>query len=275
MATRRSGYRIEVTNAATKEAEVYLYGDIGAGFWSDGVDAAAFAKELAALDAKTIRVRINSGGGKVFEATAIAAAIRRHPANTVSHIDGLAASAASFVALAADEVRIAKGGHFMIHNARAGAMGEAKDLRATADVLDKLTGSIRETYVEKTGASEEEVAAWMDAETWFTAQEALDAGFVDAIDQVEAAKAEFDPTIYNHVPAELLERMSDPQQKIETVRDFEALLRDAGGFTRQQAKAIAASGFRATSEPRDEAGGLADIRSALTRRGQTIPSLSR
>jgi ATP-dependent Clp protease protease subunit len=251
MSKHRKWYRI-VENAAEDEAEVYIYGDIGASWYGDGVEAKQFAEELAAIDAKTLRVRINSGGGSVFEGVAIASAIRRHPARTVSHVDGLAASAASFIALAADEVRMSKGAFFMIHNARAVAIGESRDMRETADVLDKITGSIRDAYVDKTGKPAEEITAWMDAETWFTAEEAKDAGFVDAIDNREPVKAEFDPSFFNKVPAALLER-TQPPRKIETKREFEDALCTEFGFTREQAKGVTAHGFRPAAEPRDEA----------------------
>lgn len=273
MKTKRDWFRIE--NATDDEAEVYIYGPIGGSLWDDNaVEPRQFAKELAAIDAKTLRIRINSPGGNVFAGVAIAEAIARHSAKTISHIDGLAASAASRIAIAADEVRMSKDAFFMIHNARGVAIGEAKDMRKTADVLDKLTGTIVDDYAEKTGKSEKQIREWMDAETWFTAQEALDAGFVDEIEDTPAVAAEIDPRFFNHVPDALLERSKQPK-KIETIRDFETFLREAGGFTREQAKRIAAGGYKAASEPRDEADGLAEIRALLVRRGATIPSHTR
>lgn len=250
MSTPRKWYRIE--NAEKDEAEVFIYGDIGASWFGEGVEAKQFAEDLAGIDAKTLHVRINSGGGSVFEGVAIAAAIERHPAHTIAHIDGLAASAASRIAIAADEVRMAKDAFFMIHNARGMAFGEAKDMRDTADLLEKINGSIRDTYVRKTGADADEVEAWMDAETWFTADEARDAGFVDAVEEKKGAHAQFDPAAFNRVPAALMARMKEPR-KIETKREFEDALCNEFGFTREQAKAVTARGFRPAGEPREEA----------------------
>lgn len=259
MTKKRDWFRIE--NAADEdEAEVYIYGPIGGSLWDDtAVEPQSFAKELAAIEAKTLRIRINSLGGNVFAGAAIAEAIRRHPAHTVAHVDGIAASAASRIAIAADETRMSRDGFFMIHNARAVAIGEAKDMRKTADVLDKMNTTIIANYVEKTGASEKAVREWMDEETWFTAQEALDEGFIDAVEDTPAVEAEIDPRFFNSVPAELLERAEKPKQakqQIETVRDFESFLRDAGGFSRVRAKQIAASGYTAASGPRDEGGAV-------------------
>lgn len=249
----RSWYRIE--NAGKDEAEVYIYDAIvsGDGFFG-GVPSEQFVKDLADIEASTIRVRINSPGGDVFSAMTIHGALQRHPARVVAHIDGLAASAATFVALAADEVRMAKGGFFMIHNAHAFAGGDARTMRDLADLLDKVTGSIRDIYTERTGSSDEDVQALMDAETWFTAAEAKEAGFVDVVEDGKSVKAEFDLSVYNRVPDALRNAGGADPRKIETIRDFESFLRDEGGFSREAAKAIAAAGFkRSDSDPRDEA----------------------
>lgn len=256
MAKPRKWYRIE--NAASDEATVYIYEAIvsGDGFFG-GVPAKQFVKDLADIQAETIRVRINSPGGDVFSAMSIHGALQRHPARVVAHIDGLAASAATFVALAADEVRMAKGAFFMIHNAHAFAGGDASTMREIADLLERITGSIRDIYVERTGADAAEVQAQMDAETWFTAAEAKEAGFVDVVEDGRSVKSEFDLSIYNRVPDQLRNSASgDAPRKIETIRDFEGFLRDEGGFSRDAAKAIAAAGFKAPAEPRDEAGAV-------------------
>ena len=112
----------------------------------------------------------------------MAAAIVAHPGEVVSHIDGVAASAATYLALAANQVRMSEGGLFMIHNSWTVAFGDKTELRSTADLLDKIDGTILADYVRRTGASADQVRAWMDAETWFTRREALDAKFIDAID---------------------------------------------------------------------------------------------
>jgi ATP-dependent Clp protease protease subunit len=166
---------------AGDEATVYLY-DVIDPYWGIGADE--FVRELSAISAGTIHLRINSPGGDVFDGRAIATAVAQHPSHVVAHIDGLAASAASYVAIAADAVRIADGAMVMVHNAWTLAFGNKTDLRGLADVLEKIDGTIAADYARKTGKSLDEIVAWMDAETWFTAAEALDAGLVDAIDAI-------------------------------------------------------------------------------------------
>jgi ATP-dependent Clp protease protease subunit len=168
--------------ASAKEATVWIYDFIGYDPWTGtGVSAADFAKEVSAITAPVIRVRINSPGGSVFDGRAIHAALKAHPAHVIASIEGVAASAATFIALAADEVQMARGSLFMIHNAHTLAVGNAEELRSTAALLEKVDGTLVADYVAKTGATEEQVRAWMAAETWFSEEEALAAGFIDTI----------------------------------------------------------------------------------------------
>lgn len=166
-------------------ATVWLYDVIGADAWG-GVDAARFAQDVAAIQAPVIHLRINSPGGDVFQARAMATALQEHPARIVAHIDGLAASAASYVALAADEVEISEGAFLMVHNAWGVVLGNRHDLMEMAVTLEKIDASIALDYQTKTGQDLATVQGWMDAETWFTAQEALDAGLVDRIANSDA-----------------------------------------------------------------------------------------
>lgn len=170
------------------------------------MSAAEFAKTLAGLDVATLNLRINSPGGDVFEARAMVAAIRGFKGKVVAHIDGLAASAASYLALAASEVRINDGAFLMIHKAWTLAMGNSEDLLATAAVLEKVDASIVADYVAKTGQTEAQVRDWMSAETWFTAAEALDAGFVDAVDSGTVKDAaRWNVSAYANAPKALTE----------------------------------------------------------------------
>ena len=167
-----------VVNAEEDEATVYLYDAIDPWF---GIDAGEFVKSLSDISAKTIHLRVNSPGGSVFDAEAIQTALQQHKARVVAHIDGVAASAATCIALAADEVEMSDGALFMIHNAWTVAFGNAADLVDTATLLEKIDANILRDYQAKTGQSIEQLKTWMDAETWFTAQEALANGFVDRI----------------------------------------------------------------------------------------------
>lgn len=174
-----------VRNAA--EASLYIY-DVIDPYW--GVSAQSVIDAIArAGDVEVLHVYINSPGGSVFEGRAIMAAISRFAGKTIAHIDSLCASAATGVALACNEVEMSEGAFFMIHNASAMAWGDKTDLRETADLLEKVEGSIVGDYTAKTGKDAEQIVAWMEVETWFTAAEALEHGFIDRITTAPAAKA--------------------------------------------------------------------------------------
>jgi len=197
-----SGYRIV---ARGEQAEIYLYGVIGVDWFGDGVSAKQFADDLKKLGkVKTIHLRINSEGGDVFAGKAMYSLLLAHDAKVVAHVDGLAASAASFIAMAGDEIEIAEGGFLMIHNAWTMAMGGAEDLRRTADLLETVNSTIRDVYVARTKNSEAKVRAWMDEETWFTGKEAVAAGFADrCVDNLKVAAAVQDASLFRHLPAAL------------------------------------------------------------------------
>lgn len=240
-----------VASVNEDEAEIVLYDEIG-GWW--GVTAEQFRQELAGISAKTIHLRINSPGGSVFEALAMYNALREHEARVISHVDGLAASAATVVVLGADEVHMAANAFFMIHEPWVLSMGNADQLRKDADLLDKITGSIVGMYRQKTQASDDEVREWMEAETWFTAEEAKAAGFVDLIDNGEEedlagqAAALFDLSIYSKVPDALQARGSESKEP--TTRELEKALRDAGLSRSAAARMVAAGreGLRDAAE---------------------------
>ena len=164
--------------------EVHIYDEIG-GY---GVGAKEFIAELKQHSGNRIHLRINSVGGSVTEGLAIANAIKRHKGGVTAHVDGLAASMATVIAVSADETVMADNGIFMVHEPWSVGQGTADDLRAEADVLDKMKKSLVRSYTKKTGMDDEEVEELMRAETWMNAQEALAYGFIDYIeDGIEAA----------------------------------------------------------------------------------------
>ena len=178
----RNWYAIQQT--ADGEAEVSIYDEIGFG----GVTAKSFLAELKKLSGQRVHLRINSVGGSVVEGAAIYNALRRHKGGLVVHIDALAASMASVIAMAGDETLIADNALVMIHNPWGMTMGDADELRKEADILDKLKNTLVNAYVRKTGMEAEQVAQMMDDETWLDATEAVALGFADAIeDGIEAA----------------------------------------------------------------------------------------
>lgn len=183
---RASARKFEVVaKADDREAEVFLYDHIVSSEleaeWWGGIAPGPFVKAIRDLDVDTIHLRINSPGGSVFAARAMEQALREHGAKVIVHIDGIAASAATFIAMAGEEVIMAKGAMFMIHKAWTGMWGNANDLRKEADLLDKIDGTLAETYAAKTGKELAQIADWMAEETWFTADEALENGFATSI----------------------------------------------------------------------------------------------
>lgn len=173
-----------------EEATVYVYDVIGG--WFGGIDAETFAREIAVITAKIIHLRVNSPGGDIFDARAMMAALAVHPAQIIGHVDGIAASAATSLLMAADRIEMIRGGRFMIHEAWTIALGNKRDFRATADLLEGLDQEIVADYRRKTKKSDAELAAWMEAETWFSAEQALENGFVDAVVESTAEGEEAD-----------------------------------------------------------------------------------
>jgi ATP-dependent protease ClpP protease subunit len=197
----------EITAESGSVAEVWIYEEIGEDFWGEGLTAKRFVEEIAALEVEHIALHINSPGGSVFDGQAIFNAIERHPATVTSYIDGLAASIASVIALAGDTVEMAANALFMIHDPFGFAMGTSADMRQMATVLDKVGETILGVYERKSGADSADIAAAMAAETWYTATEAQEAGYVDTVGgPVKAAalsRFDFKALGFRHAPEAL------------------------------------------------------------------------
>jgi ATP-dependent Clp protease protease subunit len=165
--------------AATAEspAEILLYDEIGC----YGITAKDFMATLAAAGAGPVKVRINSPGGDVFAGLSIYNALKAHPGGVTCVVDGLAASAASVIALAGDRLEMAQNSMLMIHRAWGVTVGNTNDMTSTAAVLAKIDGQMVGIYAEKTGGDPDEIMAAVDAETWFTADEAVTAKYCDAV----------------------------------------------------------------------------------------------
>ena len=183
--------------------EILIYDVIGLDY--GGIGSMDFIQQLAALgDVDSITVRINSPGGDVFEGVAIYNALKMHPATINVQIDSLAASVATVIAMAGETITISDSGFMMIHNASGICFGEASDMRATADLLDKIRAGAMLGAYARSKISVPDLIALMDAETWYTAQEAVDAGWADSIATVPvknaSARAKFDLSAYKHPP---------------------------------------------------------------------------
>jgi len=238
----KGNYRIE--NATDKEATIYIYDEIG---WF-GIMAETFVKDLNDIKAETIHIRLNTPGGNVFDGTAIANSIKQLKAKTIIHIDGLAASIGSIIALSGDETLMAENAFFMFHEAWSLAIGNAENMREEADLLDKIDGVLANTYAKKTGKKIDEIKELMKAETWLTAEEALEMRMIDAIEEDGEEKASatmFDLSVFANVPDKLRDIKKDLN-----ARDIEHALRDAG-CSRSQAKEILAKGFQGDLNERD------------------------
>lgn len=205
-----------ILDKAGDEAEIYIYDVIGEDFFG-GYTAVMFKDELAKIkDVKRINVRINSPGGSVFDGNTIYNLLSQHKARKVVDIDGLAASIASVIAMAGDEVRMAENAMFMIHNPTAGIYGESSDLRKLADLLDQIKVSCIQTYRKRTNLSEEELVTMLDEETWMTAADAKKHGFVDSITATKqvAACAGLEQVAeklkFKHLPEAVLATVPEP-----------------------------------------------------------------
>lgn len=172
---------IRVLAKANKKAEILIHEQIGADWFGDGLTSKRFAQQLKELgDVDSIRVRINSPGGAVSDGVAIYNALKSHGAKIEVVVEGLAASIASIISMAGDEITMGQGSLMMVHSPWTFAMGSAEDMRETADVLDKFESSLVDIYASRTGLPRDEITALLKAETWLNGEEAVRLGFATA-----------------------------------------------------------------------------------------------
>lgn len=220
----------EISNV-DRELTLNVYDEIGL----FGVSAADMRRTLDGFSGDSITLNINSPGGDVFDGIAIYNDLVAHDATVNVRVTGLAASAASLIAMAGDSIEIAENGFLMIHNAWALVVGNRNDMTEFAKTLEQIDGALARTYARRTGGSVDEMAALMDAETWLAGDDAVERGFADKLlSEGESAKALFDLSAYARVPGSLK-------------RQIEAGLRDEG-FSNREAKAAAAEGFHILSQ---------------------------
>jgi ATP-dependent Clp endopeptidase proteolytic subunit ClpP len=171
-------YAFKNSSDKSGEVELSIYDEIGA----FGIGAKEFIAELREYKDQHVHVRINSPGGEIIDGSAIANALNRHEGGVTVHIDGLAASMASYIAMSGKPTYMSENALLMIHNPWTLAAGEADDLRKQADLLDTMKSALVRGYQRKSGMPAEEISKLMDEETWLTALEAAALGFVDAIE---------------------------------------------------------------------------------------------
>lgn len=193
----------QIRNAATGSdgpAEVLIYDEIDS--WC-GVSAEQLARDISALDpTRDLTVRINSPGGNVYDGIAILNSLRSHPGVVTVVVDGIAASAASVIAMGGDEIVMNRNSELMIHNGRAYASGGAEEMRKLADRLDQVNANLATIYAERAGGTAEEWRDIMAAETWYSADEAVTAGLADRVEaspqNARVIAAKFDLSIFAH-----------------------------------------------------------------------------
>jgi ATP-dependent protease ClpP protease subunit len=168
------------------ETRLYVHRMIGG--WRQ--DASAFVQAVHALTTDVIHVHVNSPGGIVFDAVAMYEALRTHPARKVVHVDGLAASAASMLAMVGDEIEIARGARMMVHDAQGGAWGSPAELRAHAELIDSVSDDLAEIYAARAGGTPKSWRRAMNATTWYSAEQAVEARLADRVAGGKPKKAE-------------------------------------------------------------------------------------
>lgn len=196
-------------------ADVFIYGEITKYAWEEygEVSSITFKNELDSLgdEIETINLYINSPGGSVFEAMAIIAMLQRHPADIISHIDGLAASCASVLPMISKRIIMPSNALMMIHHAMTGAWGNAKELRKAADDVERISKAMCQHYLDRAGdkMTEEQLYEMLEEDKWLTAEQCLELGLCDEIVEANQAVAySFDEKWakqYQNVPQQLIQ----------------------------------------------------------------------
>lgn len=178
----------EVKAADDTDETITIYQPIGEDFWSDGFTARRMAAALRSIGKKDVVVSINSPGGDFFEGATIYNLLREHPGKVTVKIVGLAASAASLIAMAADKILISEIGFVMIHNAWGYAAGNRNDLRKLADTYEVFDAAMADVYHTRTKFEREEIVKMMDVDTWMNASTAIEKGFANELMEAKAVE---------------------------------------------------------------------------------------
>lgn len=195
-----------------KVTEITIYGVIGTSWWNDSFSANDIDRALNEAGDNDIVINLNSPGGDAFDGISIFNRLKRHNGKVTIHVDGWACSAASVIAMAADELIMGLGSMMMIHEAGSLVWGSKKDMRKEADVLEELEEGIIDIYMTKANESREEIRQKVDAETWFSAKSALEIGFAD---KAEGVEIEDEPEIENVVPIDRKAVLNELQEVLQ------------------------------------------------------------
>ncbi len=233
---------------ASGVAELMIYGPIGGSMWDAGITAVDVAALLREAGNRPVKMHINSGGGDMFQGAAIHTLLARHPGGVTGTVDGLAASAASVIMLAADTLDMAKVGFVMVHDAMTGTYGNADTHRTSGDLLDKVSVSMADLYADRAGEDAEHWRGLMTVNredgTWFNSQEALDKGLVDSV--TESGGEDDEATAYARLsawlpvlPTAVAANVREHAPKIDTDDTEPSIRWDAGQFATLMKEAMA------------------------------------
>lgn len=242
-----------IQNVSDDTTEILLFDYIGWPF----VESRYFVSELSKIDSKNIVIKINSPGGDVWDAVAIYQAIKNHPSKPVTRIESLAASAASFIAMAGHKKQAYKNTMMMIHEPMTGIWGNQYDYMEVSDILKQISENMVDMYADNTNVGKKEIREMLKAETWLNAKTAKEKGFIDTILEAgKPVKAEFNLSIFANLPDGF--KVEEPKTEPD-IRSIEKLLRDVGGLSKSKTKALLARGWQAigdgeheTPEPKEE-----------------------
>lgn len=216
-----------------KDRSISIYDVIGYDYWTgEGVTAKRIAAALRSLGAGPVTVNINSPGGDMFEGLAIYNLLREHEGEVTVKVLGLAASAASVIAMAGDTVQIGRAAFLMIHNAWVLAIGNRHDLRDIADTMEPFDRAMADIYSARTGSDSKAIAKLMDNETWIGGSDAVDQGFADELlpsDQVEKSGEKAQAKAVRRIEAALRASGMPKSEAMRLISEFKSGLRDAAG----------------------------------------------
>lgn len=247
--------RIRMETNAAGEAEISIFGPIGGDWWGGGVDLPTLKDVFDQVkDANRIRLLLNSEGGDAFDGMAMYNLLSRVRDRLTVEVLGFAASAASVIALAGNELVVDEGAYLMIHEPWGVTVGPADDHRQSAELLEKMTGQFADLYASRSSLSREDALAAMKAETWYTAAEAVEAGFATAVGgsaDVSAMSLDLAKFQYKRVPNGLGTATAKMDRELpRSAKGLELLLREAG-YSRSEATGIAARGAKALLPERE------------------------
>ncbi|WP_144561595.1 head maturation protease, ClpP-related [Bacillus mycoides] len=193
---------------------ITIYGDIGDSWWGESTSAKDIENALNSVDSDTITIRLNSGGGDVFDGIAIYNQLKNHSAKVIVHVDGLAASAASLIAMAADELIMNTGSMLMIHEASTFAWGTKTEIQKTLNALEGIDKSIADIYMTRFEGERSEIETMIKNETWFTANEAVEIGLADQVNESSEDDEELDAEEFKNA---ILQRFRNKKKQSEPI----------------------------------------------------------